>query len=242
MISFIIYFHSSRIKHLQQTIRFLEKREPTQEFELILVCQDSISPFLTNFKSTKLFNLDVKDYCKPKMCNFGVNQAENDKIVILDSDRILPSYYFTHNANKLNNKEVITTHKLYSLVKEYNDDEIENNHIELISDFRSKDNIFFQKNAFSGNTMMYRKDYIPMDEQFVGYGFADNDATKTALLNGLKITYTDDVELHLFHPREIYLNDKKLDYYKTMDVCRNNGVRYANKWGLKPPVYPRKII
>lgn len=239
MISFVIYFHSSRLQNLQQTLRFLSKHEKVSEYELILVCHDSIETFSTNFGNTKLFNLNLESYCKPKMCNFGVNQATKDIIILLDSDRILPKNYFSVNAKRLKEKEIIVPYRLYSLDREYSDEEILSGKVGLIQDFRSKGNTFFQKNAFSGNTMIHKKDYIPMDETFIGYGFADNDATLTALKNGLSITYTNDIELHLYHQRETYMFGKKLDYDKTMSVCEKNAIHFARKWNLD---YHRKVI
>ena len=62
---------------------------------------DQTTLHLNKFGSSKLFCLDGV-YNKPKMCNLGVEEAQYENIVILDSDRILPPNYF--NSQKLETK------------------------------------------------------------------------------------------------------------------------------------------
>ena len=135
MISFIIYFHSSRLDNLSQTLRFLEYNEPNLDRELILVCQDQCD---TNFKNATLIQLHLTTYHKAKMCNIGVQKANNDKIVILDSDRILPYRYFEKVDELIIDRTIISCDRHYKLSIPYTDAQI-NDNIDLImcADFKS---------------------------------------------------------------------------------------------------------
>lgn len=276
-LSFIIYFHSSRKENLLQTLRFLKKRdrEIIEKSELILVCNNSFRQQLkTSFLKTKIFSLEKAVYSKPFMCNFGAAVAESEKLVFLDSDRILPPDYFLQNIALLDvyskykgeRHLAITTKHLFKLSKPYTDEEIEDNNIKKTPDFRTHENDLFKKNAFSGNIMMLKSDYFDaggMDESFVGYGFADNDFTKTVVAKGIKIIFRKEEELHLCHSspaqntlknivgggrkRRHSTNDAKRQWYLKSHVARVtrnendrftksilNAIKYCDKWNVQP--------
>ena len=236
MISFIIYFHSSRLPLLLQTLRFLEVREPVQNYELVLACQDQTVLPPNRFGSSQLINLNCV-YCKPKMCNIGVREARHENIVILDSDRVLPHGYFS--SQEIKHGEIISTYRLRNLVRPHTDEEIASMNIEYSLELKSKTNEMLQKNAFSGNTMFKKSDYVPMDESFLGYGFADNDCVRSH--SHLQIKWTEDIELHLYHPRETYMPEK-LNEVDTMKMCVKNGLKYCKKWGLEPNTELNKLL
>ena len=91
------------------------------------------------------------------MCNSGVEYSINDKIVILDSDRILPDNYFYNNAVILSENDFFTVEHIQQCEKEENDDSIENNSFNYTEEERSKENKINCKNLFSGNVMFYKK-------------------------------------------------------------------------------------
>lgn len=233
-ISFVIYFHSSRIDNLLQTIRFLENREPELLCgELILVCHDSCNSVKAKFDSVKQFNLQHKIYHKSYFCNYGVNMASSDIIILLDSDRVLPENYFTKCVNYVDNGMFITTKSLYNLVQQYTDEEIQSDKIQKVDDFRSVTNLGRHKNLFSGNTVFFKSDYINaggMDESLEGYGFVDNDMTRNVANRGYKTIYCDKDELHLYHTKEIYVGDKCVNKFKIMTAI--NALKYFKKWNL----------
>lgn len=236
MISFIITFNIKRIDNLEQTIRFLEKREKIiTSCELILCCQHYCKPLNTKFKTTKSINLYNNSFIKSKMLNTSVNQATNDVIVILDSDRILPKNYFTNIYNQLKSNEILSTQYLYSLERPYTDIEIESNNIIKKPDFRYSDNKNRQKSLFSGNTMMWKSDYLKIggyDENFIGYGFEDNDMTRNALTNGLNFKLLNYEELHLNHELRFYWNNDYINLNDGHIIFAANALRYCNKWDL----------
>lgn len=236
MISFIIYFHSTRLDNLRQTLRFLEKREPELlGGELVLICQDACSLVEHRFRDYRHLNLKEQSYRKPFMCNLGVREAKHEKIVILDSDRILPEEYFTANIQNMSKGQVITTTNLYWLPKPYTDKQIEKEDIEKIPDFRSINIESGKKNLFAGNTIMFKENYLAsggMDEAFTGYGYADNDMTRNMIRMGYDIVYHDLDELHLWHPRTVSWNGSQIDRRLFRIQSATNALRYNKKWGL----------
>lgn len=236
-LSFIIYYHSSRFSNLQQTIRFLRKREETNCHELVLVCQDNCNWKPKGFKNVKSTSLNLSVYHKPKMCNIGVEMATGEIIAILDSDRILPIKWFENTKKTIKENQIITTYNLQSCKKDYTDDEIDMGKIELTLDPRCPKNSILRKNAFSGNTVMFRKDYLSvggMDENYVGYGFADNDMVKKCIKSKMNFLFKEDMEIHLYHKKYIIMNNKELPNHDFKIYTAINGLRYCLKWKIIP--------
>jgi hypothetical protein len=231
MISFVIYYHSSRLDNLNQTLRFLRKRE-NLDAELILVCQDQYElQEDTGFK-TYQYNMNMSFYHKAKMCNFGVGKASYDVVALIDSDRILPEGYFSRCLTDIKPRDFISTEALYRLKKEYSDEEIENDeNLEKYQDFRSLDNTLFRKNLFAGNTVMFKEDYFKtggMDESYAGYGFTDTDMTQNILSKGYKAKYLKEKELHLCHSHNIIWDNQK--FYDFKIISFTNAIKYCLKW------------
>jgi glycosyltransferase involved in cell wall biosynthesis len=233
-VSFVIYFHSSRLDNLCQSIRFLENREPDLlGSELFLLCHDNCEKIDTKFAVNSVYNFGDLTYNKAKFCNYGVQNASGSVIVLLDSDRILPHGYFHKCVNGLRPKQFITTKYLYDLAKPYSDYEIESNHIDKVQDYRSIANVGRSKNLFSGNTVFYKNDYLAtdgMDETFSGYGFTDNYQTHNIISKGYEQVYLDDDELHLYHHKNVYWKGQKVDNFKIMTAI--NAVKYFKKCKL----------
>lgn len=227
-VSFVIYFCSQRIENLKQTLRFLNKRENLEKSEVLLICQDECD----NVFNYKLINLKLDLYHKTKMCNVGVELAKNQKIVLLDSDRILPHNYFEKTSKTINQGEFISTWKMFKLKKQYSDDQIEKNEIEKIKDFKSKENKTCSKNLFAGHTFFFKKDYQDaggMDESFIGYGFADTDMTKNIMSKDYKVVWNNEEEIHLFHENIINFKGESID---PEIMTALNSVNYFKKWNI----------
>jgi hypothetical protein len=233
--SFVIYYHSSRMDNLEQTLRFLSKREADllSKSELVLVCHDCSEPPKNIFAHVQHVNMGMEVYNKPLMNNRGVEAAQSEVIVLLDSDRILTPNYFTNAVSKVQPGECISTIWLYKLRRATTDHHIERLGCCMDNDFRSKDNEMHRKNMFSGNTVMRRDDYLAaggMDESFESYGYNDNDFTMTMTRRGARFTWLDNVmELHLHHPPGPGIVGTGM-----IESNVRNGIRYCNKWGLLP--------
>jgi hypothetical protein len=236
MISFVFYFSSKRLENLHQTLRFLKKRENLCKNEVLLICNDEIKEKF-DLPNYKIINLKLESYHKPKMCNIGVYEASNELVALLDSDRILPHNYFENNAKKIQKKEFLSTTNLIKLIKNYTDDEIENNNFEHMTDEKSKRGTHLFKNLFSGNTLFFKKDYMEsggMDESFVGYGFADNDMSINIISKGYKSKWKSDIELHLHHDAEFVFEKKLISQeFEFKKISRKNLEKLVDKWNNK---------
>jgi hypothetical protein len=251
-ISFIIPFHTARFDNLLQTLRFLliNQHDVVLNSELVTVCQDSIE-FLANdqtkelcklsddFKIKKHFNMEENEMILAKMINVGVRNCSLNKVVVLESDRILPKDYFKNIEKEIKPKTCITCKCMKKLTKTANDEEITNESFEYKDEYRSEENHIGLRNMWSGNTAFWRDDFFEadmMDEGYIGYGWADSDMTNKMNEIGVKSTFRPEIELHLWHPSQTYgkTNQKRLFI--------NNGIRYCKKWNAEYPDWFKEEI
>lgn len=239
MVSFIVIYHPRRLNNLQQMLRFLSRRDLqlVKQSELVLVCQTMCDVHIdSSFKEVKRVDLNLDTYCKPKMTNEGVKRAVGDVLVLLDADRILPYGYFTRIIAQLKPLEVVTTQNLFTLSKFYDDSDIDSGNVNKKPDFRSLTNQGRYKNMFSGNTIMWKSDYDKIggyDENYLGYGFADSDMTRNALVNGLKMVFKQEEELHLYHDKLFDWNNGHIHKDEYRIISAMNALYYCNKWKIE---------
>lgn len=246
MISFIITTCSKRIENLKQCVRFLVKRESQliKISELIIVCQDQIDFVNSDFLSFNLLNLNLPYYSKPIMNNKGVEAAQGDIIVILDGDRILPQDWFYNQCKiiKKDENQVISAHRHYRLTMTANDEDIENDLVPKLSDFRIANmaivgDALGKKNVMSGNTVMKRDIYLDLggeDESYIGYGYNDTDFAYKIFKSGIKIILTSDGEYHLYHPVD-------MDLEKFNKQNFDNALKFCKKWNVQPSIHWKKL-
>lgn len=253
--SFIICFHTARFDNLLQTLRFLNSNHNNviKESELVTVCQNSVELYKdyknktlnefeklsSCFNKNKHFDLEIEEMKLAYMTNFGVSNTETDRLVLLESDRILPADYFDKVLNQLGPKKCITCKNMKKLTKPVTDEEIVNNQFEYKDEDRSEENLIGQRNMWSGNTAFWKKDFFDaeqMDEGYVGYGWADSDTTQK--MNEIRVQniFMDDIELHLWHEPLTY---GKLDQ---KELFIQNGIRYCKKWNKDYPDWFKKEI
>lgn len=235
--SFVIFFHTKRLENFHQTIRFLNLWHPevVQESEIITICQDQTNLTLSNWLHHSHINLDLECMHLPKMVNIGVNLAKSNKLVILESDRILPKGYFFNAIQQLKEGLQITAKNMIKLTKDYNDNDIINNNYEFKEDNRTSK--IGDKNLWSGNTIITKNDFNKiggMDEFYKGYGWADSDmCEKTKHLQSI---YRDEQEIHLWHPPLTYgKGDQK-------QMFIDNGIYFCKKWKIEFPLWFREEL
>lgn len=248
--SFVIGFHTARIDNLLQTLRFLESRDANliHGCELITICQDSVDCLQDheygafkelcdeNFAKWQHFNMALDYMQLPKVTNFGVDHAEAEKIILLESDRILPTGYFWRVVEQLKQGLEITTKWMLRLNKPCSDGEILAQTYPATEDHRNMQNQIGKRNMWSGNTAFMKSDFYKagkMDESYLGYGWADNDMTNTMEAVGVKSVFLEEMELHLWHPSATYgSGDQK-------KMFLDNGLRFCRKWGQPLPEWFR---
>lgn len=231
--SFLVFCDSTRRDNLLQVFRFLDRREGgiMGRAEVVVVCQDRIEAGDLPGTGSRVVNLGLPEFNKPVMVNHAVREAAGDRIVILDGDRILPVGFFARWLAAVMPGQIVCPERLYKLDRPYTDEQIEVGAVNKSEDFRVPAVAPGRKNAFSGMAVMCKSDYWlagGMDESLVNYGCSDTDFTMTCLRAGLKIVYTDDEELHLWHTVNMTYENFFLVNLKS--VCR-----YCRKWRAAVP-------
>lgn len=227
--TFIIYFHPDRLDNLHQVIRLLRLKEtglfPYVEF--LLMCQEYVNLEFLGDPNIKVINLQQGKYWKSIAYNQAVALSQSDKLVLLDSDRVmLKQAYYTHHLTCLQPKTIIAPSIVFDLQKPASDDDILHlKNLTYSTSTRYVNPFIKGKTAFSGNTIMFKKDYLSfggMDEQMYGYGYHDNDATVAASRQGINVEFTLEPELHLWHSK---------DQQKVNDDNERNMTYFCKKWG-----------
>lgn len=209
------------------------------ESQLVLVCQDACDSVPNKFGRYDHFNLNLPCMQLPFVTNFGVKKTISDKIIILESDRILPAGYFAEVLKELRSGVQITCRNMKKLQKPATDDEIIAGTFESVDEYRSESNNIGMRNMWSGNTAIWKEDFYRagcMDEAYHGYGWADSDMTNRMESAGVKSIFRSELELHLWHPPATYgAGDQK-------QMFINNGLRFCKIWGKPLPDWFRKEI
>lgn len=247
--SFVIGYHTARIENLLQTLHFLIKyhEKDVQESQLIALCQDNtdkltdnqqseMSQYVSRFGSSIRKNMDLPQMMLPKITNFGLNLSKSNKVIVLESDRILPPGYFSSVIDQIEPGIMISTSKMHHLTEPATNQQIEEKTYKFNEEYRSKENEITFRNIWSGNTAIYKKDYYDagmMDEKYIGYGLADCDMTQRMTKIGVKSLFRDEIELHLWHPQSTYGSGDQRQLF--VDNCK----RYCSTWKVALPSWAR---
>lgn len=239
--TFLIAFHTRRIDNLTQTVRFLERFHPevVSQSELILLCQDRCGFVDNGFAKSRTESMQLPCMQKSKMLNHGARIAQSDKIVVLDSDRILPAGYFCDVLYSLEPLTAITTKTMRRLLIAHSDQDILDGEYKFQVEERSTSNHPYMRNLFAGNVALHKADYWAaggMDEAYEGYGFEDSDMAQRLIRRKVQGVFRPEIELHLYHESQTYgEGDQKRMFL-------SNGVRYCKNWNLPVPPPLQKEI
>lgn len=226
--SFNIYCHLPRVEELRQTLRFLVARDPVVLESEVIVVAHGFDRFEFPGLTVRVLPVAGTEFNKPVMVNAGVAASAGEVVVLLDGDRILPPGYFARTLPLVAADEFVTPRRLYRLRRRYTDAEIAAAAVERDEDFRLPEVVPGRKNAFSGHVAFHRSAFEAaggMDESFANYGCSDTDFTIRVQRAGMRITYTEDEELHLWHP-------KGMTYTEFYLTNMRSAFRLACKWGL----------
>lgn len=232
--SFLMYFHSYRIDNVLQTLRFMERNHPevVADSELILLCQDRIGKIPSGFASTHTVSLNLPNMQKCKAINHGARMATADKLVLLDSDRILPSGYFRSVLFGLKLRTVVSTRITHKLREMAPDAHIIRDDFRYYINDRKPVDTPYALTVFSGNAALYTEDYWRaggMNEDYIGYGFEDSDMSCRLKRAGVEAVLRDEVELHLYHRGDTYGEGDQKHMFLT------NGLKFCRDWRVPIP-------
>lgn len=171
----------------------------------------------------------------PVLTNFGVDNSDSEKVVVLESDRILPPGYFEEVLEEVKPGISLTTREMDKIIAPATDEDIINDNFETSCDNRSTTNEIGIKNIWSGNTTFMKSDFYrvgKMDESYRGYGWADYDMTFTMEAARILSIYKEGwKELHLWHEGQTYGEGDQKGMY--IDNC----LRFCRKWRQPVPKY-----
>lgn len=190
-------------------------------------------------------------FCWGRMWDAGVYSAQHEKIIYLDSDRLLPSSYIQSIADNLKDDMFVYTSNHFMMTTEMS--------LELCKEFlKSKDmrsaitNSSFNgrikyeprhglpyhgpsKNVMSGSTAFTKKTYMRLggvDHWYCGHGaYADSDFHMHAATHGCEFLDLEILELHYIHnkinSKKVVLSQKDLNL-----LSLHNFIYYCHKWSL----------
>jgi len=247
MFGIIILYSPDRLKQFKQMFDCLCDMDNISKCKII-VCVDGKSNI--DFAETIEVNRKTNFYCWADCVEAGLNFLENEKILYLDSDRILPIDYLNTILPLVDDKSFVFPKHLMqfhsdeelSTIKKIRDNPGSLNHL-----YRSDPRIYSnpidavrKKNPMSGCVAFTKKCYVEskgFDSSFQGWGYPDIDYFMSTYQQGYKFTPVDCVELHLSHP---YV-DYESDIFHNRSMVRLmglwNGVKFCKKWKL--PIHDR---
>jgi hypothetical protein len=193
-----------------------------------------------SWASTQHFNLNLENMHLPFVTNFGVEKANSDKLIILESDRILKLGYFAHVINQLEEGIQITNKRMSRPKEALSDQTLCRNIFDHDEEYRDEKAEPGKRNMWSGNTAVMKSDYERvggMDEFYKGYGWADCDMTLTMEAAGVQSVFLEEFgEIHLWHEAMTYgEGDQKRMYVE-------NGLHFCKKWNCSLPVWFREDV
>jgi glycosyltransferase involved in cell wall biosynthesis len=243
--SFIIPTHSNRLDNLTQTLRNLQQRDQqvVENSELVIVSEDYIPPEQVGFKSVQIISLNCDLHNKSLQVNEGVRASKADNLVILDSDRVLPPNYFGTYLAELHD-EIITTKYLFRMKHPVEDAQIGDPQLR-VADHRTLTNQMFMKNAFSGNALLKKETFYKFggfDEEYIGCGSQDSDATEAATRSDIPIRFIEAEEYHLYHPPAVLMGGEVFGMTAVWLYGCINAIRFVRKWGVPAPPFLYQMI
>lgn len=234
MISYLFYLQSSRSEVFSQQLRLLAAREDLSTSEAIVVWHGEFGNVdLDAFPFRTICSIESKVYNKAILVNRAVQEAHGAILAILDADRVMPSEYFTRSAAQLRPGTAIAPSRLIKALIPVTDEEIWEMRFPYKRDDRPERLIHFRKHLFSGNTILFKEDYLSaggMDENYRGYGFNDLDFSRTWERKGFGVQWSEAEEIHLYHER---LDDKNPDEFYAQNSF--NAYRFSKKWNEPLP-------
>ena len=181
-------------------------------------------------------------FCWAKCWDICVEKSICDKILYLDSDRVLPKNYLQIINDCLEDGMFMFPGSLYSLKERVSSDVLRairdkpEEYTSLLKEDHRVDHpskAICRKNPMSGCTAFTRKTFVDsggLDWGFQGWGYPDTDYFRKTYQMGFKFNSIDCVELHQKH-----------DYVGGVRTLRLhnlwNGMRYVKKWELDIPEY-----
>lgn len=249
LLSVFLMYSKDRSVPLSHTINCLRDMPLYSSSQKTLVVDGKIDKIPYDWEAIQVPRIKNK-FCWAKMWDAGVFSSRFEKIVYLDSDRMLPTNYLELVNNSLKDDCFIFTSMHFNMLKEVDIDLcksiLQNKTFEeFISDEKTMGLVRYEerfiepyhgpaKNVMSGSTAFTKKTYFKLggvDHWYCGHGaYADSDFHMQASSNGCEFIDLKIPELHYIHNKvenKTVLKDKEL-----WKLSLDNFIYYCDKWKL----------
>lgn len=239
-------YSNDRRKALDCTLECLGEMDGFEECQKTLVVDGRLESYVAGWDVVQIPRIDGK-FCWGRMWDAGVGTARHQKIVYMDSDRLLPNNFLSRMVEEIRDNTFVSTSIHFQALKELDWTQCKNVLYRLGSDdtIFADDvfigNFFYEvrhqkpyhgpgKNVMSGSVGFTRKSYLKsggVDHWYCGHGaFADTDYHMQTARLGYQFIDLKLPELHYYHTKDNY-HRKDLE-----KMSFTNFSYYCQKWGL----------
>ena len=242
-------YSTDRFEALERTLACLRKMNLYESCQKTLVVDGKIDKVPKDWEVVQVPRKN-KEFCWGRMWDAGVLTANYDKIVYLDSDRLLPKNYL--ELVKDIGKNVFAFTSMHFLISQKISAErccqaLERRDLEdIFTDEELIGKLRYEvrhkipnhgpgKNVMSGSVAFSRDLYLKLggvDHWYCGHGaYADSDFHMQASIGGCEFLDFNIPELHLSHEK-ISINKVSLSNKELWKLGLDNFIYYCNKWKL----------
>lgn len=248
MISIFIMYSPDRKQALEATISCLRDMSLFESCQKTLIVDGPVNIALEDWAVIRVPRINGQ-FCWAYMWEAGVASARFEKILYLDSDRLLPTEYLEQVAPLIEDDVFVFTSNHFMLLKElsirqckdlfqsYQRGEMTTEEFLGCAKFepRFQEPVYGPgKNVMSGSTGFTKRTYYRaggVDPWYRGHGaFADTDFHLKAKMAGCGFTDLGVPEFHYPHPKRT--GDQKLGTMELRRLGLDNFIYYCYKWGL----------
>lgn len=249
MLSIFIMYSTDRSEALEYTLAFLRKMELYEGCQKTLVVDGKIDRVPPEWEVIEVPRLHDK-FCWARMWDAGVLSARFDKILYLDSDRLLPLDYLSQISRLVEDDVFVFTSLHFQMVRVLSLEDCQ-----ALLDCRSLEELIAHplalasvkyeprdvepkhgpgKNVMSGSTAFTKRTYCRLggvDPWYCGHGaYADSDFHMQAAVKGCSFIDLEKPELHFPHQKQE--QGKSLSVSKLWELSLDNFIHYCRKWNL----------
>jgi len=243
MLTIFILYSNDRKKETETTISCLSDSPEFENCQKIL-CSDGKSNFHPqNFTVLEVERPITGLYCWANMWDTAVEESENENILYIDSDRILPVNGLSTVIKSIKPNVFSFPKNLYSFKNKQETNKVKN----VRDNFKHNIDLLFpdqriwssawdavrRKNPMSGCVAFSKTTFLKsggLDKMYQGWGYPDTDYFEKITRIKMKVEPMNMTELHLHHTYSV--NKRRL---KLMNLW--NGCLFCKKWGFK--IHPR---
>lgn len=249
MLSLFIMYSNDRREALDATISCLKRMNLYADCQKTLVVDGKMESYLPGWGIVQVPRVDDR-FCWGRMWDAGVCTAKYDKILYLDSDRLLPSCFLQSVFDCLSDDQFVFTSFHFQMLKSMPLDDCfafldAMKETGVFTDERFMGNLKYEarhqepihrpgKNVMSGSVAFTKRTYFRLqgvDHWYCGHGaYADTDFHYAAAVGGCSFVDLQLPELHW--PHEKKSGDKNLTQEELWVLSLHNFIRYCIKWGL----------